>query len=368
LTLTIFLAGDVMTGRGLDQILPYPGDPSLYEPSMSSARDYVTLAEYVNGPIPKPVSFDYPWGDAITELARRNAPVRIVNLETAITANGHPATAKQIHYRMNPLNMPIIAAAGVNCCVLANNHMLDWGREGLLETLATLDGAGIGHAGAGHDLAEAMAPAAVALPGGGRVLVFAWGSETSGVPRGWAAQHDRAGVNHLGNLSVKSVTTMAQQIQGVRRDGDIVIVSIHWGANWGYRISGGQRDFAHGLIDDAGVDIVHGHSSHHPVGIEVYRNCPILYGCGDFLNDYEGIGGYESYRPELVVMYLPTLDARTRRLSRFEMIPFRIRNFRLERASHDESEWLGSTLDRESRRFGARVVLGAEDTLALAWD
>jgi poly-gamma-glutamate capsule biosynthesis protein CapA/YwtB (metallophosphatase superfamily) len=366
LTLTIFLAGDVMTGRGLDQILPHPGDPSLYEPSMTSARDYVTLAEYVNGPVPKPVSFDYPWGDAIAELARRDVPVRIVNLETAVIANGHRA-AKQIHYRMNPLNMPIIAAAGVNCCVLANNHMLDWGREGLLETLATLDGAGIGHAGAGHDLVEAMGPAAVALPGGRRVLVFAWGSETSGVPRGWAAQHDRAGINLLENLSVKSVTAIAQQIRDVRRDDDIVIVSIHWGPNWGYRISGGQRDFAHGLIDDADVDIVHGHSSHHPVGIEVYRDRPILYGCGDFLNDYEGIGGYESFRPELVVMYLPTLDVQTRRLSRFEMIPFRIRKFRLERASHDESEWLSSTLDRESRRFGTRVVPGAEDALALDW-
>jgi len=75
-----------------------------------------------------------------------------------------------------------------------------------------------------------------------------------------------------------------------------VVASIHWGDNWGYEI-------AHNLIDHAGVDIIHGHSSHHAKGIEVWHGKPVIYGCGDFINDYEGIGGNEKYRSDLSLMY-----------------------------------------------------------------
>ena len=365
-TVTLFLAGDVMTGRGLDQVLPYPVEPSLYEPGVWSACDYVTMAENANGAIPKPVAFEYPWGDALAELDKRNVAARIVNLETAITVQNTPAP-KGINYRMNPKNIPVIAAAGLSCCVLANNHVLDWGRGGLLETLAALNDAGIRHAGAGRDLEQAAAPAAIPLSGGNRVLVFACGSETSGIPRDWGARRDRAGVHLLADLSPQAVQVIARQLRTVRRDGDVMIVSIHWGPNWGYGVSDMQRDFAHRLIEEGDVDIVHGHSSHHPIGIEVYKNRPILYGCGDFLNDYEGIGGYEAYHPELALMYLATIDTGARRLVRLEMIPFCVRNFRLGRASHADCTWLRDTLDREGRKLGTRVSLDAEDVLALGW-
>ena len=91
--------------------------------------------------------------------------------------------------------------------------------------------------------------------------------------------------------------------------GDHVIVSIHWGGNWGYDIPREQETFAKTLIDQGGVDIVHGHSSHHPKRMEIYRGRLILYGAGDLINDYEGIGGYEEFRPELSLIYLPRLSA-----------------------------------------------------------
>ena len=75
-----------------------------------------------------------------------------------------------------------------------------------------------------------------------------------------------------------------------------MVASVHWGSNWGYDIPREQTVFAHRLIDEAGVDIIHGHSSHHVRAIEVYKDRLILYGCGDFLNDYEGISGYEEFR------------------------------------------------------------------------
>ena len=83
--ITIFMCGDVMTGRGIDQVLPHPSDPLIHEPYMKSARGYVEIAEKANGQIQKPVSFSYIWGDAIKELERVAPDVRIINLETSVT-------------------------------------------------------------------------------------------------------------------------------------------------------------------------------------------------------------------------------------------------------------------------------------------
>ena len=100
-------------------------------------------------------------------------------------------------------------------------------------------------------------------------------------------------------ISEKTVAHIKQAVQGVKRAGDIVVVSIHWGGNRGYAIPSAQTRFAHKLIDAAGVDIIHGHSSHHVKGIEICKDKPIIYGCGDFLTDYEGISGQEGYRGDL---------------------------------------------------------------------
>ena len=81
------------------------------------------------------------------------------------------------------------------------------------------------------------------------------------------------------------------------------MVSVHWGGNWGYDVPRDQRRFAHRLLD-GGVHLVHGHSSHHPRPVEVHDGKAVLYGCGDLVNDYEGIDGFEEYRGELRLVYL----------------------------------------------------------------
>ncbi|PYK61483.1 MAG: poly-gamma-glutamate biosynthesis protein, partial [Verrucomicrobia bacterium] len=141
--LRLFLCGDVMTGRGIDQALPHPVNPALHEPYVRDAREYVDLAENANGPIPLPVSFDYIWGDAVQELEDSGVDLRIVNLETAITSAETHSPEKAIHYRMHPQNIDCLSAVRISGCALANNHILDWGYEGLSETLQTLDSAGI---------------------------------------------------------------------------------------------------------------------------------------------------------------------------------------------------------------------------------
>jgi poly-gamma-glutamate synthesis protein (capsule biosynthesis protein) len=163
------------------------------------------------------------------------------------------------------------------------------------------------------------------------------------------------------------VHLLAKEISAVKRAGDIVIVSIHWGSNWGYQIPATEKRLARRLVDEAGVDIVHGHSSHHVKAIEVYRERLILYGCGDFFDDYEGITGYESFRGDLGLMYFAETDSATGKLLGLRMIPTQIRRFRLNRASELDSQWLEDLLNREGKQFNTSVRRDAENTLALSW-
>ncbi len=291
----IFLCGDVMLGRGIDQALPQPCPARLHEAYVQSAIEYLQLAEQANGLIPLPMDFAHLWGAALEELSRTRPDARIINLETSITRSDS-YEPKGINYRMSPENAGCLATAGIDCCVLANNHVLDWGRDGLLDTMATLRRLHIETAGAGRDLAQASAPAILEVPGEGRLVVLSFACVTSGTPRSWAARPDAAGVNLLPALSEAAVAAITQQVAQIRRAKDIIIVSVHWGPNWGNEVPESQRWFARELIDRAGISILHGHSSHHAKAIEVYKNRLILYGCGDFLNDYEGIRGHEEFR------------------------------------------------------------------------
>jgi poly-gamma-glutamate capsule biosynthesis protein CapA/YwtB (metallophosphatase superfamily) len=379
----LFLCGDVMTGRGIDQVLPHSGNPVLHEPDVRDAREYVQLAGSAHGPIARPVSFEYVWGDALGELQRGRADLRIINLETSVTCSEDYWPGKAVHYRMHPGNIGCLSAptfwptswptltgcltaAGIDCCCLANNHVLDWGYQGLEETLQTLDRAGVARAGAIRSAAEAEAPAMLDMAGKGRVLVFGLGSTTSGIPWQWAAARDRPGVNLLKDLSEETAWRVAGRIRQARRPGDVIVASIHCGSNWGHEIPDEQVRFAHRLVEE-GVDIVHGHSSHHVKAIEVYRDRPILYGCGAFLNHYEGIAGIQDYRGDLTLMYLVRVDTRQGRLVEARLVPLQVRRFRLNLASEADARWLCDLLNRQGAPFGTRGQLENDSSLTLRW-
>ena len=363
----LFLCGDVMTGRGIDQVLPHPCDPRLYEPWMRSATGYVELAERASGAIGRGLDFAYPWGEGLAVLGDHRPAARLVNLETAVTTSGDAQPGKGIHYRMSPANLACLTSAGIDCCGLANNHVLDWGRAGLEETLASLHAAGLRTAGAGSDAREAAAPAVIPLGEAGRLLVFAFAAPTSGTPGEWAATGAQAGVNFLPRLSALEAERVAALTAAHRRPGDIVVVSVHWGGNWGFGIPDEERAFAHRLVDAGGADVVWGHSSHHVKGIEVRRGKLVLYGCGDLINDYEGIGGHTEYRGGLSLMYFPEIDPATGRLRALRMAPMRMRRLRLERAPAPDASWLRDTLRREGRALGTAVAQGDDGVLSLAW-
>ena len=363
-TIRLFLCGDVMLGRGIDQILPEPCNPALHEDYVQSALEYVQLAEAANGPVNRPVVPAYIWGAALDELNRARPDARIINLETSITRS-EDYDPKGINYRMSPENADTLLAARIDCCVLANNHILDWGQAGLLGTLTTLKRLGIKYAGAGRTCEEAGAAAALPIPGKGRVLVYSFVATSSGTPRNWAAAFDAPGVNLFFDLSEATIERTTNRIIAERQPRDVIVVSVHWGPNWGYEVSDAQRRFAHALIDAAGVSVIHGHSSHHAKALEVYRSRVILYGCGDFLNDYEGIRGYENYRDDLALMYFIDVAATDGTVSGIEIVPLSIKQMRLVQASATDVEWIRDTLDTESRKFGTIVTMASPGRLTI---
>ncbi|GBF99365.1 hypothetical protein Rsub_12169 [Raphidocelis subcapitata] len=413
-TVRLLLTGDIMLGRGVDQILPHHVGPAIYEGWVKDARDYVALAEEANGPLPSQRGPDYPWGFALSDIAAMAPDAFVVNLETAMTTHPEPWPQKGINYRSHPANVATLKASGVDVAVLSNNHAVDWGFAGLEETLATLEGAGLRVAGAGRNASEAARPAVVPLgrrtaagggsdggggteaapaphaarqaapapaPGGeaaasegaaagagagaaagaaaaGRVLVWGLGHSSSGVPDAWAAGASSPGVA-LTDLSPADAARIAAAVAAAKRPGDVAVVSLHWGSNWGFAVPREQRAFARALVD-GGVDVVHGHSSHHARGFEVYRGRLITYGCGDLISDYEGISNAsvearyppESHRDDVGLLWYADVGVGGGALAGLTLTPTRLRHLRLEPPEPGDWDYIQSTMDREACRHG----------------
>ncbi|MFJ8160065.1 CapA family protein [Streptomyces sp. NPDC096136] len=364
-----------MLGRGIDQVLPHPGDPRLAEPWVSDARAYVEMAEAVNGPVSRADGYDGPWGDLMAELRATGPDAWVLNLETSVTRADGFAPGKSVHYRMNPANVPCLTAVRPDVCALANNHVLDFGRDGLAETLDSLGAAGLRTAGAGVDAAEAWRPVRVVLRSassgtgstsrhGPRLLVFSIGFPSSGIPLDWAAGPDLSGVALASAPSPAAAADLVSRMRAARRPGDLTAVSVHWGSNWGYRVPPEHIRFAHALVD-GGADLVHGHSSHHPRPLEVHHGRLILYGCGDLVDDYEGISGHEQYRSDLRILYTARLDGATGALRGLRLTPFQARRLTLHRARLRDAYWLRAALTRHGSPFSTTLAVGSDGVLTL---
>jgi poly-gamma-glutamate capsule biosynthesis protein CapA/YwtB (metallophosphatase superfamily) len=174
-------------------------------------------------------------------------------------------------------------------------------------------------------------------------------------------------VNLIGDLSGAAAARTAnwmRQSASVEQPGDLLIASIHWGSNWGYEISREQIAFAHRLIEE-GVALVHGHSSHHVKAIEIFKGRLILYGCGDFLADYEGIRGYGEFRGDLALMYFVELNSQTGQFVSARLAPMQMRRFRLEHASSTDARWLCNLLNKLGTPFGTQTRLSDHNSLTL---
>ncbi len=241
----------------------------------------VMLGRLVNETL-KSMPPTYPWGNTLPLF--RASDLRIGNLECVLSDRGAPwdRTPKTFHFRTDAKNGECLKLAGFNFLSLANNHTLDYEYEALFDMLAHLDKAGVHHGGAGSDVAQASLP--VLLTAGGTTTAFI--SFTDNEPD-WEATDQRPGIYFVPpDQGDERAMNLFDLISETKTKADIVIVSAHWGSNWGYQPEPEYPPFARKLID-SGADIVLGHSCHVFRGIEIYRDRLILYSTGDFVDDYE---------------------------------------------------------------------------------
>lgn len=288
------------------------------------------------------------WGDILPVM--RRADCRLINLECVISDRGapwHPAT-KAFHFRAGPRAVDVLRAAGIDGVMLANNHVLDYGQNALLDCLKLLDRAGIKRTGAGSTLEEALVPAIFELPEG-RIAVV---SLTDNEPE-WEATHNKPGVNYVAcndrGLVEPYRSRMTQVLSSARRQADLVIVSAHVGPNWGAP-SRAMRALAHELLD-MGADLYWGHSNHTPQGIELYRGKAILYSTGDFVDDYM-VDSAE--RNDLSFLFL--LEIEQNRIRQILLHPIRIEDCRVTRANEREHTFLARTMQAKCAPFGTSIL------------
>ncbi len=239
----IGLGGDAMIGRGVDEIISHRG-------------------------------YSYPWGNLSSTLKKPD--LTIINLENTFTTSTK-AVPKVFNFKANPDRIKTLQLAGVDAVNIANNHILDFGKSGLEETINTLNNANISHVGAGINLKDARRP--ITFTKNGIVIGIIGYTDNE---QGWAATKDKPGINYI---RVGDIEKVRKDIASLRSTADIVIVSIHWGPNMQEKPTQKFVDFAHQMID-SGVDIIHGHSAHNFQGIEIYKNKLIMYDTGDLVDDY----------------------------------------------------------------------------------
>ena len=365
--LTIFLCGDVMLGRGIDQIMKYKNDPTLYESSVSNAKYYVPKEMAIYTEPNKFVSYDYFWGDLLLEPLFIKSNLKIINLETSITSNNEHEN-KAVLYKMNPKNISIFDAIGRDSLYLnmSNNHVLDWKLQGLKETINTLTDARIKFGGIGNNILEASKPTIIQI-NNNRILIFSYGDIDSGIPQHWKATYEIPGVNLINSrdpIKKKTKNTVAQHINKYYQKGDFVVVSIHWGSNWGFEVESYHEQFAHYLIDNANVDIIHGHSSHHVRPIEIYHNKLILYGCGDFITDYEIIKDpkHEYFISDISVAYFTQYkyENQEKKLSSLILVPYTIHNMKLIKVSTDKINTFTNKLNKICQKYNTHFEIKGE--------
>lgn len=312
----IALTGDVMLGRLVDQ--------------------YV-----IQNRASRPAAL---WGDILPIMLA--ADCRLINLECVISSRGeawHPA-AKAFHFRADPRAIEFLRAAKIDGVTLANNHVLDYGSEALLDCLSLLDRGGIRRTGAGATLEEALTPALFGLPEG-RVAVVAL---TDNEPE-WEATGTKPGVNYVAyherGLIEPYRSRAAKLLSFARRQAELVIVSAHVGPNWGSP-SRAMQALAHELVD-MGADLYWGHSNHTPQGVELYKGKAIFYSTGDFIDDYMVD---KDERNDLSFLFM--LDVEKSRIGRISLHPMRIEDLTVRLANEQERQFLIRTMQAKCRPFG----------------
>ncbi len=308
---TIGLAGDTMLGR--------------------LVNDAVSIRGY-----------RYPWGSMLDVL--HSTDLNLINLETTLTRSTR-LVPKTFNFKADTDKVQCLLEARIDVCNLANNHIMDFHTEGMLETLTTLEDAGISYVGAGHNIDEARRPLIILKKG----LTIGIIGCTDNEPN-WEAGRNRSGTFYV---NVNTPEELEAEVKHIRNRVDFLILTIHWGPNMRTRPNQTFISFAHRMID-AGVDILHGHSAHIFQGIEIYKDKLILYDTGDFVDDYYVT---PSLRNDLSFFYMVQVDWAG--IIRLDLIPVIISNMQVNHAVDKEYKHTVLRLKKLSKEFG--TVIFEED-------
>ncbi|KIW93775.1 uncharacterized protein Z519_05090 [Cladophialophora bantiana CBS 173.52] len=375
-TYTLLLLGDVMIGRLIDALLP----TSIARQSSHSDPESAawTVDKHILPRYPQLKSYDYlsPWGNC-TDLIRKSDLV-LANLETAVTTSEKKWPSKVFNYRTHPGNVQCLTDVGMGggmkrgCVSLANNHTLDWDIEGLQETVKTLDENGVEFAGAGRTKEEAGRPATLRLGGEDGWDIKCWSFADH--PSEWKAVDTFNLIDYSGKgrEMIKGQLLAEDHREGQRKLG-LKVVSMHWGPNYRWHPAREIVDLAHWMIDECGVDIIHGHSSHHVQGVEIYKGKLVVYGCGDFVDDY---AVDPKFRNDLSAAWRVSLGEKTEKegkseleVRRLEVFPNRIERFHAQLLQKDDPdhEWVEHIFRKLCHRFGTKVEkdLGGEGQIII---
>jgi poly-gamma-glutamate synthesis protein (capsule biosynthesis protein) len=261
----------------------------------------------------------YPWGTIVPLL--ESTDLNLVNLETTLTTSTD-IVPKTFNFKADPDKVQTLKSGNIHAVNIANNHILDFGQAGLIETIQTLDNAGIGHVGAGNNIQEAKQPI-IFEKNGIRIGIIGYAD----YPQEWAATDTNPGINYV---QIGDINTIKKDIADIRKKVDLLILSIHWGPNMRQRPTQEFRDFAHAIID-AGVDIFHGHSAHVFQGVEQYNNGVILYDTGDFVDDYAVT---QSLRTDWALFFEITVEKQKTKakIMQLKLVPLFISNMQVNKA------------------------------------
>ncbi|OQV08303.1 hypothetical protein CLAIMM_12603 [Cladophialophora immunda] len=364
-TYSLLLLGDVMIGRLIDALLP----TSIARQSPQSDPESAawTVDKHILPRYPQLKSYNYlsPWGNSV-DLIRKSDLV-LANLETAVTTSEKKWPSKVFNYRSHPGNIQCLTEVGIGggarrgYVSLANNHTLDWDIEGLQETVKVLAENGVEFAGAGRTKEEAHKPATLWVGGADWWDIKCWSFADH--PNEWAGvdAFNYFEYTGKGRDTVKQQLLAKDHSEGQRKLG-LKVVSMHWGPNYRWRPAKEIVDLAHWMIDECGVDIIHGHSSHHVQGVEIYNGKLVIYGCGDFVDDYAVDG---NYRNDLSAAWKVSVGEKTVKkageseleVRRLEVFPNRIQRFQahLLKGDDPDHEWVERTFRRLCHRFGTEV-------------
>ena len=305
--ITIGFAGDTMLGR--------------------LVNDQISLSDY-----------SYPWGNIMPIL--KETDLNITNLETTLT-NSNKAVPKIFNFKADKDVVESLVRANIDVVNLANNHILDFSEEGLLDTISTLDKAEIFHVGAGLNITGAKESVIITKHGINIGIIGYTDNEPD-----WEAGMYKSGTNYI---KVGDIAKVKEDINKIRHEVDIVIATIHWGPNMREHPSKAFVDFAHQMID-AGIDIIHGHSAHVFQGIEIYNKKLIMYDTGDIVNDY---AIDPEVRNDRSFIFLVNINKKG--IINVRLVPTLVNHMQVNHATGTDYRWAVDRMKELSEEFGTHI-------------